>query len=132
MGVYIKGMEMPTSCDKCRFFAWSRRVGQHCAVASDITFHATIDGMDVAYERNGNCPLVPVPPHGDLIDRDALKDVQQADADLFKGSSAYGEKFRRDEALNAVANIVNAPTIIPAEEAVIDLTRLPPSSRQRR
>lgn len=57
-----------------------------------------------------------IPPHGRLIDADALKDVQQADADFFKGSSDYGEKCRYDEAINAVANIVNAPTIIPAEE----------------
>jgi hypothetical protein len=59
---------------------------------------------------------VPVPKHGRLIDADKLKDVQQSDADLFKGSSDYGEKCRYDEAINAVANIVNAPTIIPAEE----------------
>ena len=57
-GIYISGMQMPTSCGQCRFFAWSRGIGQHCAVASDITFHATIDGMDVNYERNGDCPLV--------------------------------------------------------------------------
>lgn len=56
------------------------------------------------------------PPHGRLIDADELKDVQQADADFFKGSSDYGEKCRYDEAINAVANIVNAPTIIPASE----------------
>ena len=68
MSVLIRGMEMPTSCGECKFFAWKRGVGQHCAVDDRITFHATIDGMDVAYERNGNCPLVPVPDHGRLID----------------------------------------------------------------
>ena len=57
-----------------------------------------------------------LPPHGRLIDADALKDVQQADADFFKGSSDYGEKCRYDEAINAVANIVNVPTVIQAEE----------------
>ena len=53
-------------------------------------------------------------PHGRLIDADALRAKQQEDADLFQGSTAYGDKCRRDEAMNAVANIVNAPTIIPA------------------
>ena len=65
-------MKMPQCCEKCRFFAWKRGVGQHCAVDDRITFHATLDGFDVGYERNGDCPLVPVPPHGRLIDADAL------------------------------------------------------------
>lgn len=72
MSILIKGMTMPKNCGECKFFAWKRGVGQHCAVDDRITFHATIDGMNVAYERNGNCPLIELPPHGDLIDRDAL------------------------------------------------------------
>lgn len=59
---------------------------------------------------------VPVSPHGRLIDADALKAKQQEDADLFINAVSLAEKSRRDEALNAVANIVNAPTIISAEE----------------
>ena len=51
-----------------------------------------------------------------LIDADKLKAKQQEDADLFINAVSLAEKSRRDEALNAVANIVNAPTIIPAEE----------------
>ena len=107
MSILIKGMEMPKSCGQCRFFAWSRGVGQHCAVASDITFHATIDGMDVAYERNGDCPLVPVPSHGDLIDRDALVDTKDFihKTMIFGGQIVYSQEA-----------IDNAPTIIPAEE----------------
>ena len=72
MSILIKGMMMPKNCGECKFFAWKRGVGQHCAVDDRITFHATIDGMDVAYERNGDCPLIPIPPHGRLIDADAL------------------------------------------------------------
>ena len=48
-----------------------------------------------------------------LIDADALKAKQQEDADLFIGDDTLSGKSRRDEALNAVANIVNAPTIDP-------------------
>lgn len=73
-------------------------------------YNEAADAIEVLSKR------APVPPHGRLIDADELKDVQQADADFFKGSSDYGEKCRYDEAINAVANIVNAPTIIPAEE----------------
>ena len=59
MGIYIKGMEMPSKCSECKFFAWKQGVGNHCAIDETITFHATLDGFDVRYEKNGNCPLIP-------------------------------------------------------------------------
>lgn len=63
---------MPKNCGECKFFAWKRVVGNHCAIDESITFHATLDGLDVRYERNGNCPLDEIPPHGRLVDADAL------------------------------------------------------------
>ena len=110
MGVYIKGMEIPTSCGQCQFFAWSRGVGQHCAVASEITFHATIDGMGVAYERNGSCPLVPVPTHGRLKDADAL----------FKKCEFVCTDDDVDVRAVRYSVIDAAPTIIPADESNMD------------
>ena len=50
-----------------------------------------------------------------LIDADMLKVKQQKDADLFIGDDTLSGKSRRDEALNAVANIVNAPTVDAVE-----------------
>ena len=47
MGVYIKGMEMPKSCDECPMYT--------CMFNYD------------------SCPLVPVPPHGRLGDLDKLE-----------------------------------------------------------
>jgi len=76
------------------------------------------DGHLSAYieEMIDSAPSIRIPAHGRLIDADKLKAVQQKDADLFRNATTWGEKSRRDEALNAVANIVNAPTVIPAEE----------------
>ena len=113
MGVYINGMEMPSSCYKCPL---RRRDGMDivCPVAHE---RFSVADVNILEYRLDNCPLVPAPPHGRLIDADALRAKQQEDADLFQGSTAYGDKCRRDEAMNAVANIVNAPTIIPAESA---------------
>lgn len=108
MSVLICGMEMPNHCGECGV-EWCERWKR-----------LIVAGMPSAKARPEDCPLVPVPPHGRLIDADELKDVQQADADFFKGSSDYGEKCRYDEAINAVANIVNAPTIIPASEEAED------------
>ena len=95
-------MKMPKCCEECRFFAWKRGVGQHCAVDDRITFHATLDGFDVGYERNGDCPLVSVPPHGRLIDADAL-----IESGCRKWTSYDLER------------IANAPTIIPAEDGEV-------------
>ena len=58
MGVYIKGMEMPTSCRACLYSRTDIRNVDWCVLTE----------KDLPCE----CPLVPVPPHGDLIDRDAL------------------------------------------------------------
>lgn len=49
-----------------------------------------------------DCKAVPVPPHGDLIDRDILMD---SDGDLWDGMWGWSG-----------VQIANAPTIIPAEE----------------
>ena len=57
-----------------------------------------------------------------LVDADALKVKQQEDADLFINDSTISGKARRDEALNAVANIVNAPTIDPVKHGYWELS----------
>lgn len=103
-------MKMPQCCEECRFFAWKRGVGQHCAVDDRITFHATLDGFDVGYERNGDCPLAPVPSHGRLIDADALKEA-------FCGNCFADEKpMECSEPCMDMRIILETPTIIPAEE----------------
>lgn len=80
MSVLIKGMKIPKSEEKCKFFQPAPFRDPYCA----------INGVCCGLE---DCPLVPVPPHGDLIDRDALPTSRVEWED-----------------------IVNAPTIIPAEE----------------
>lgn len=90
MGVYIKGIEMPKSCAGCfancilRQYSWS------------------------FYRRPDNCPLVPVPPHGDLIERKAigLTDFEIA---MCNGNYKEGMKMLLEK-------IESTPTIISAEE----------------
>lgn len=67
MGIYIS-MEMPKSCGDCKAFVcyrqWAGDIGDcFCGITKN-------DARE--NEKNADCPLVPVPPHGDLIDRDAL------------------------------------------------------------
>lgn len=54
------------------------------------------------YGHHLDCEAVPIPPHGDLIDRDAL--IKQART-----------QFDWNDVVD-VEDIANAPTIIPAEE----------------
>lgn len=129
MSLLIKDMKMPKSCEKCQFFVWSLGVGQHCAVASNITFHAIIDGMDVSYECNGDCPLIELPPHGDLIDRDAFlaekRHLYCENCARRKGMKNGKMKFvygigdapcRACGYGDVLDNIEDAPTIIESEE----------------
>ena len=83
MGVYIKGIEMPTGKDELRLIIHSN--GQV------IILHKT------HYEE---AEAVPVPPHGRLIDADAL--IEHLGDVEYKG------------AVKRV--LIQAPTIIPAEE----------------
>ena len=103
MNVYIKGMEMPTSCRKCIYSGWSNfyQIYVCNAVRKDepVLFdHKQI--KNTAIVRGGradNCPLVPVPKHGRLIDADALCEGRASND-------------------NVVICAKCAPTIIPASE----------------
>lgn len=103
MSIYLRLDRAPEVCDFCRSQQRDQGV-VWCPICGKI------GSKDFVC-----CPIVEIPPHGRLIDADALKAKQQEDADLFINAVSLEEKSRRDEALNAVANIVNAPTIIPEE-----------------
>lgn len=100
MSVYIKGMEMPTSCNECRFFvdAWC--------------YALEFDDWRNAYnkppegERLSGCPLIPVPDHGRLIDKDVMCKECRRVAEEYDGIYP--------DCTYCPANL--APTIIPAEE----------------
>ena len=113
MGVYIKDMEMPTNCMACPFKGFDRAGGRGnvCTINNSITLHAVLDGVDVKFVRMGECPLVPVPPHGRLIDADAYESLLRGLGDRNyrreKGTICGAIKFLHPH---------YAPTIIPAEE----------------
>ena len=72
MSILIKGMEIPANCMDCPFKGFDRAGGRGniCTINDSITLHAVLDGVDIKFVRMGDCPLVPVPPHGALMDRD--------------------------------------------------------------
>lgn len=98
MSVLIKNMKMPKTCAECDFCHWSNphQTGM-CDRCNDEPVCADF-GTDYKITRARFCPLVEIPPHGRLIDADALQ--------------AYKvEKFgKRLLALDRM------PTVIEAEE----------------
>ena len=93
--ILIKNMKIPKSCGECLDIGWH------------YVFDCRLDDAEEG-ERLPNCPLVPVPPHGRLIDADTLK-----------ASLVFAEETAEwaVPALRVVLMIIDKmPTIIPASE----------------
>ena len=102
MSVLIKGMEMPTSCRECSLYLQSmdseRNVYENCAVtAKSYNWGLTT--------RPSDCPLIHVPPHGRLIDADALREDWHEN-----GENEY--VYDTNDFLESIDSV---PTIIEAE-----------------
>ena len=96
MSVYIKGMNLPIDCPYCPLAHWNfKNEFMGCEIAKK---HFSTEEL-YADGRPEFCPLVPVPPHGRLID-----------ADKYKQEMKDCQKAFWDEVLDSM------PTIIPAEE----------------
>lgn len=99
MSILIKGMEMPKDGEKLYMITFSD--GKACASYKPFEWHE----------------VIPVPDHGDLIDRDALEvhDGWLRDSKYFSQNSSHTHitfVYSND--------IVNAPIIIKAEPEVHD------------
>lgn len=114
MGVYIKGMEMPTSCLECDWCAHTIPADNYiCYRLNRAVIGVAVE--DVNETVNACCPLVPVPPHGRLIDADAFVNKHFGKEFLSKVMTA-DEDDLGTALINIPLVINNAPTIIPAEE----------------
>lgn len=96
MSILIKGMAMPKSCFVCPLKA-EVEFDEICSQTGEYVCQ---------YDRADDCPLVPVPKHGRLIDADAL----------LKGCERVATEYATREYAFSQSAIENAPTIIPAEE----------------
>ena len=105
MSVLIKGMEMPKDCRVCPFEMYYINSGKTRCGAAMRTLAENFKTIPFV-GRADFCPLIELPLHGDLIDRDALMkhkgNCYDADGHLLY---AVG-----------TGSIMCAPTIIPSEE----------------
>ena len=98
MSILIHDMEMPTSCDKCRFCVngfTDDAPMYECAVQSYENVSVLVESGGKPFDfRPDWCPLIELPPHGRLIDADKLKsrlvldndsnELQRISADILK------------------------------------------------
>ena len=111
MGVYIKGLEMPKSCYYCPFTVLKNGRRAYCPFC-----HAEYSNPSNEPDgRLANCPLIPIPPHGRLIDADALTKMCQEMQRIEWNNKAYPYSWAYAYE-SFEGGIDNAPTIIPAEE----------------
>lgn len=114
MSILIKGMEIPKSCKDCKVYepmdngCW----GFFCALAGKCLG----EKEDILSDgRDADCPLVPVPEHGRLIDADAFVNKHFTNNYIVNAMTAS-----KNELSTALLNIPlvmnNAPTIIPADK----------------
>lgn len=112
MSILIKGMEMPHDCDECRLCAFIP-VGDYAINRKCLPLNAKAE----ITIRRANCPLIEIPPHGRLIDADALEQDAQKRLLIY---NKYGDQFQKPyEVMRAIAL---APTIISAEEEEYDFS----------
>lgn len=92
MSVLIKGMTMPTSCSECFVnFCKGRAKNKRLMV-----------------QRGEDCPLVPISPHGRLIDVDAPMRFE----------------IKIDGGMNMCVTDIYAPTVIEAEDHIGDANEM--------
>lgn len=101
MSILIKGKALPKTCEDCLFYGIDVENG--CFVEKCFVLRRA--GQD----KPSWCPLVPVPPHGRLIDADAL--LSQYTGYFWTAKTDYAEGLR-----DVANDIKQAPTIIEAEE----------------
>ena len=119
MGIYLPNMEMPKTCKQCLF---SRYILGEWFCRTTTTLDEEGEELWESVGKFGNlhrprwCPLVPVPPHGDLIDRSRMKESIRMQTGFLKAIG--GDLAEAAEILEKgfLQEIDNAPTVIEAEE----------------
>ena len=105
MSILIRGMEMPTTEEKCKFFQPAPFRAPFCVI------NGVCNGIDA-------CPLVDVPtPHGRLIDADeAISHPNMAEKNGRKLNPNYDREWFRHCVTYARLIIETSPTIIEEEK----------------
>ena len=113
MSEFLVKMEMPVTCCHCPLMGYDPDIEWNDGVR-DVrgAYICVLTGELIDNTKlEEHCPLVPVPPHGRLIDADALE--QDAQKRLLMCDKNDNQFQRPYEVIRAIAL---APTVIPASE----------------
>ena len=116
-GIYIPGMEMPRGCAFCKI---KKRNGKKMVCPFSDEEWDIHDPMSSEF-RLSDCPLVPVPDHGRLIDADAHLSA------LEKYRNTYEQEHKLPWGITLDAfewELTQAPTVIPADEPLEKIEQL--------
>ena len=105
MSLYIPNAKIPVSCNKCYEIGLAHRLrdlGGHCP---RMDLHYSPDEQSFKGDRRVDCPLIPVPPHGRLID----------EADVFSVFDRLAG-YLDDDMIFRIKYLIHrdCPTVIPA------------------
>ena len=122
MSILIKGMEMPKNCYECKF-ALARFDPLPTQSFKRHEFKCVLTEKALtATKRNKACPLIEIPPHGRLIDADALmREFEKAQNTMKQHGQEYSCSFlSTSQEISTewycVEDILdNAPTVIETE-----------------
>ena len=131
MSILIKGMKMPKSCDECQFC----NDGGMCAA---LQIDLLGDGEELENSwyipegyKSDRCPLIELPDHGDLIEKDPLfkkaeelEEAASAEFERYKLGETNWEQTEKAkwriahlERIGFKYEIADAPVVIPAERS---------------
>lgn len=116
MSILIKGMKMPKNCDKCELCIWLDHQTRPTCAATGEEFSV----KDMEQKRGKDCPLVELPPHGDLIDREAAlyalcEAVHNVDGEIPCANQIVSCTWEKTRVQEYAEEILAIPTIIEAE-----------------
>ena len=122
MSVLIKGMKMPKSCSTCQMLEGDPADGICHAAGRWLdddeywTWYVYPEG-DIDDSKPSNCPLIELPDHGDLIDREKVVKALEylISARLDWENAAKVEEIRGLDA--AICAVIDAKKVIPAERS---------------
>ena len=106
MSVLIKGMEMPTRCFSCPMCD-VENAEVNCTIShGSYIEYREVDPNVAIQERPSWCPIIEVPPHGRLIDADAINHEDE----IWKKKC-----IPQQVVYNAWVVAGEMPTVIPAD-----------------
>ena len=115
MSVIVKGMKIPKNCLECKLKLWEYD-----------EYYCPFSGISaLCIGRQTDCPLVEIPPHGRLIDADALTALWKGDIDTLDEylsmplqNDTDREKWLNSKKIrqNLIVFLSLLPTVIEAED----------------